>query len=636
MPKIKLKRGLEANLPVLDIGEPGFTTDTGKMFVGGTTGNVGFAQQSIVDGLSSSVEKKVQKGDLSINPKDYGAAGDGVSDDTSALQSAFNAGMANGVPVLLGNKVYKTTSTLTGGSNLHLIGNGAKIDYRFIPKTYSSGVATVENHALDILGSFGTKVSLTSDAVEMAQSIVVADASGFAPDDWVQIVSEDFYPYSGTFVIPRGEIKQIRSISGNTITFTTVMWEGYTVANSAACRKMNFVENIYVSGIRFIGSNANQLTTNNREVGIALYAAKNFHIERCGFYGQDFVGVRVRSSILGSVVHNDIKGAFRVSDLSKGTVYYGIAVQNNAQWVYVGQNKGATLRRLGVCTATQTDYGQAYHIIFQGNQFRDSHSGSTGRVEGFEHHGFGRWISFDANQTDSSLGGVRIEGRDVSVTNNIFTNCVGSGIVFDDDAGVFENILIANNHVTRAVEDGTSSVGYGIEIQLAPNNRNRNIVVRDNLIHGWASSSRTGIRVIKQPLATAKNCHIIGNTIDSGKDTTDTTGMGAWIESSNWDLTDNHFYGYAQGIRMSIECDGNILSNNHFSNPDISASTNGAITVYGPNIKSIRNIFKDCNIAHRAISSATNMKLHDSVYINVTTPLSNAGTGTVETAAQVL
>jgi hypothetical protein len=645
MGTFRFPRGPKSRVPLLKEGQAVWSEE--QLIIGGSSGNVELAKKDDVNGLSSRVglleseitEKANQTYVEGISIQ-VGEKQISENDDTGRLQRAITKGMEKGVPVDLGNGVYYISSTLIGGSNLYLKGNGAKIDYSGIPKTYVNGVADKENPCLSIKGTTTTPTyaaTLTADATSGSQSITVNNASQFVEGDWIQIISEDFYPYSGTFRIPRGEIKQIRSISGNTITFTTVIWEGYTLANSAKCRKLTLAENIQIEGIRFIGSDLDQLTYNAREIGIELYLCKNFNVERCGFYGQDFVGVRVRSSILGNVVRNDIKGAYRKSDLSKGTVYYGIAVQNNAQWVYVGQNKGATLRRLGVCTATQTDYGQAYHCIFQGNQFRDSHSGSTGRVEGFEHHGFGRWITFDANQTDSSLGGIRIEGRDVSVTNNIFTNCVGSGIVFDDDAGVFENILVANNHVTRAIEDGTSNVGYGIEIQLVPSDQNRNIIVRDNLIHGFASASRTGIRVIKNDLASSKNCHIIGNTIDSGKATPDTAGMGVFCEASGWDLSQNNIFGYDLAIRMSAECNGNIIDNNKVKNiSTVPGSTNGAITVYGANVKSIRNIFQNCEVGHRAISSATNLKIHDNVYIGVTTPLNNAGTGTVETSAQVL
>ena len=37
--KIQVKRGLKASLPALDIGEPGFCTDTQELFVGSSAGN---------------------------------------------------------------------------------------------------------------------------------------------------------------------------------------------------------------------------------------------------------------------------------------------------------------------------------------------------------------------------------------------------------------------------------------------------------------------------------------------------------------------------------------------------------------------------------------------------------------------
>ena len=37
---IKLKRGLEATIPTLQEGEPGFTTDSKKLFIGSDTGNI--------------------------------------------------------------------------------------------------------------------------------------------------------------------------------------------------------------------------------------------------------------------------------------------------------------------------------------------------------------------------------------------------------------------------------------------------------------------------------------------------------------------------------------------------------------------------------------------------------------------
>ena len=72
-----------------------------------------------------------------VSVKDFGATGDGVTDDTTAIQNAINAAIALGQNVLLNAGVYKTTSTLTlTNTSCGIIGqvnaqytNGSRINY---------------------------------------------------------------------------------------------------------------------------------------------------------------------------------------------------------------------------------------------------------------------------------------------------------------------------------------------------------------------------------------------------------------------------------------------------------------------------------------------------------------------------
>jgi hypothetical protein len=54
--KIKIKRGLEADLPTLDIGEPGFTTDTKRFFIGSATGNIEYPSLTAIQALIDNID----------------------------------------------------------------------------------------------------------------------------------------------------------------------------------------------------------------------------------------------------------------------------------------------------------------------------------------------------------------------------------------------------------------------------------------------------------------------------------------------------------------------------------------------------------------------------------------------------
>jgi len=121
---------------------------------------IGFRQSNSSGILANAVGRTVhQKFQDTVSVKDFGAVGDGVADDTQALQSAINSVISTGggcVYVPAGTYLYKTTLTIA--STLYypvtLIGDGERAtNLRFEPTNYDANnnraVACVVNSGVD-------------------------------------------------------------------------------------------------------------------------------------------------------------------------------------------------------------------------------------------------------------------------------------------------------------------------------------------------------------------------------------------------------------------------------------------------------------------------------------------------------
>jgi hypothetical protein len=81
-----------------------------------------------------------------INVLDYGATGDGVTDDTAAIQAPIAAALTNGKSVFIPAGTYILQGTLNGGTKLKLFGEG--VGLTILKKKTASG-----GHILDFYGT---------------------------------------------------------------------------------------------------------------------------------------------------------------------------------------------------------------------------------------------------------------------------------------------------------------------------------------------------------------------------------------------------------------------------------------------------------------------------------------------------
>lgn len=134
-----------------------------------------------------------------ITPEYYGAVGDGTTDDTLAIQSAFDESASSNVPVSFGyGKIYAVSSTITMTKRQDVYGNGSFI--KAIDSMTSLFVINTESqHVTSSIGK-GLLTNITFDCNNLASNgIYVQYSAGFAIQnvDVLRALANGYYFASG-------------------------------------------------------------------------------------------------------------------------------------------------------------------------------------------------------------------------------------------------------------------------------------------------------------------------------------------------------------------------------------------------------------------------------------------------------
>ena len=195
-----------------------------------------------------------------INVLNYGATGNGSTDDTAAINSAI-AALIPGDTLLFPCGHYLISSQLSiSTANVTIDGSSCAVIHGF---DSGGNIMVVGNSSF--MGSYGPAVALSATANELDTSFTTVSNLGVAAGDYIYIsqggkdYSTDTAPGHDTGCDVSGcrrELLKVASVSGNIITVSTALHDTYNpFLNGAVAQKLlNPVAGITVKDITLDGS----------------------------------------------------------------------------------------------------------------------------------------------------------------------------------------------------------------------------------------------------------------------------------------------------------------------------------------------------------------------------------------------
>lgn len=206
---------------------------------------------------SSGVEVAVGAGGATgiITPQQYGAVGDGVTNDYTALLAAINAALAGNMVLDGMGKAYAIATPIS-------LSNPGLLRWRNITiqatNFASPNIIASTSVAVAIIGTAPSLVStLASNATRSAESITLTSAAGLAAEDWIYVYTEKQWARnaaSGSNPCTGIELVRVESVVGNVVNLRTPLKAAYATANNASVYKVSTNtrcdwENVWVNGI---------------------------------------------------------------------------------------------------------------------------------------------------------------------------------------------------------------------------------------------------------------------------------------------------------------------------------------------------------------------------------------------------
>jgi hypothetical protein len=407
-----------------------------------------------------------------INVKDFGAVGDGVTDDHLAIDSCIKYAIALNKPVKIifpsGNYLVNDKFGPYFANDLEIDFCGSKIDFRNVP----IGTFTV---LISFEGSYTATSSALSSGLGINNQTANCSTSGFSKGDMVRIYSNTIWDSTRTNT-RIGELNFIESIiSPTSLNIVSPSESNYTTGDSARIQKIIPIKNIHLKNGTILAP-----SPNDQVGGIFFKAGINCTIENISTFDCDIYHIRLTDCILCKVSNCYIEEA------NEDTQAYGITCTDACQDCLITNNTIKDVRHAFTTNNnTSTSYGITRRITVSHNAVYNNVpnvGGTSG--DALDTHAGSEDVYFTNNSIQGAYGiGINVESRSAIIQNNHINGATAHGIRFSPYTDNIESEGVISGNMVNWIGNNDGTDDYGILINISSSTNCKRLAISNNEIH---------------------------------------------------------------------------------------------------------------------------------------------------------
>ena len=263
-----------------------------------------------IETINSQLNNKISKSDNTVYAADFNIVGDGITDDTQAIQDMFNLNV-NTVIFESGKKYLITKPIVIKNSNLNIDFNGATILW--------NGTSILDNNnGIDryygaftfVGGTVNKKYTIKEINTDCSDENLISGYS-FTIDDndinkgdyiWVYIDMGEWKTDYSDYKPVLNRVCRVVSVDNNKIytDLNTPFEFDLSQVNSIIVKKINLIENITIKNLNYkdlTEENFDSISTNERATfvgGLSFHCCRNIVCENIQSYNYKFPSIMLR------------------------------------------------------------------------------------------------------------------------------------------------------------------------------------------------------------------------------------------------------------------------------------------------------------------------------------------------------